>query len=167
MSKNLWSRHLFNGTPGNGSAAPWTANQFLLDKKHQGFEGGVGLGNNKKHLEKAACFSQKIKVAKKKRVVGPLVSQKLLMSSVSWVIKKPKLHSSLPSKQHGMCLPTASLSKHEDCTNTAITCCLHNFLLPHVCKPSCCWRCVQMSGQTGRNDDLQRKFIREVGKPFK
>ena len=75
----------------------------------------------------AVCVWRSGALEKRKRVVGPLVLQELLMSSVSWSSKSQKLHSSLPSKQHGMCLPTASLSKHEDCTNTAITCCLHNF----------------------------------------
>lgn len=121
--------HLRSG-PG---AAPWTAKKpsFFcwkkkLDFKTPGFQGVGGLGNNKKP-RKAAVFAKKKSWKKRKRVVGPLVLQELLMSSVSWSSKSQKLHSSLPSKQHGMCLPTASLSKHEDCTNTAITCCLHNF----------------------------------------
>ena len=100
--------------------------QKKLDFKTPGFRGG-GLGwATTKNLEKAAVFAKK-KLKKKKTSRWPLVLQELLMSSVSWSSKSQKLHSSLPSKQHGMCLPTASLSKHEDCTNTAITCCLHNF----------------------------------------
>ena len=95
-------------------------------------KGGEGwVGQQKKHLEKAAVFAQKkIKVEKKKEneSLAPIVLQKLAKcQACHGSSKSQKLHSSLPSKQHGMCLPTASLSKHEDCTNTAITCCLHNF----------------------------------------